>query len=240
MKISSFENMTVVAPAVQWARLSGAHGYRIDGDTAHLNAMFALVDPAAHEHSWALQLWACPIAPTTAAQSWRPHRCRSDAAAHGRARRRNRTLRGQRLRDASRGRWEHVMVLVLASGRAGQFNEIHDFAVYPRREAFIQPRLTGNVGYRIDGARVANLGGAGRESAPRMEPQRHIVAGTLGVVRAVCGRTIPGTSSGRRGNRLRRRPEWRAMQPIDLAFNPPPTGTWQIVLMLREWTAAVS
>jgi competence ComEA-like helix-hairpin-helix protein len=28
-----------------------------------------------------------------------------------------------------------------------------------------------------------------------------------------------------------------ALQPIDLAFAAPPAGTWQIVLMLREWTA---
>jgi competence ComEA-like helix-hairpin-helix protein len=29
-----------------------------------------------------------------------------------------------------------------------------------------------------------------------------------------------------------------ALQPIDLALTPPPPGYWQIVLMLREWTAA--
>jgi DNA uptake protein ComE-like DNA-binding protein len=28
------------------------------------------------------------------------------------------------------------------------------------------------------------------------------------------------------------------LRPIDLAFTQPPAGTWQIVLMLREWTAA--
>jgi competence ComEA-like helix-hairpin-helix protein len=30
--------------------------------------------------------------------------------------------------------------------------------------------------------------------------------------------------------------EW-ALQAVDVAFNPPPAGTWELVLMLREWTA---
>src|SRR5271156_3904615 len=66
MKASLLENNAVQSPLVQLARLPGPHGYRFDGDTVHLNAMFALLDPAAHERSWALQLWACPSAPASA------------------------------------------------------------------------------------------------------------------------------------------------------------------------------
>ena len=66
MNVSSLENTPVQNPAGQLARLSGPHGYRFDGDTVHLNAMFALLNPAAHDCSWALQLWACPSAPVTA------------------------------------------------------------------------------------------------------------------------------------------------------------------------------
>src|SRR5665213_641594 len=66
MKAMSLENSSVQTFAVQLARLSGPHGYRFDGDTVHLNAMFALLDPAAHECSWALQLRACPSAPASA------------------------------------------------------------------------------------------------------------------------------------------------------------------------------
>jgi hypothetical protein len=66
MKMSFLENNSVQIPAVQLARLSGPHGYRFEGDTVHLNAMFALLDPAAHQRLWALQLWACPSAPVSA------------------------------------------------------------------------------------------------------------------------------------------------------------------------------
>src|SRR5271168_2028303 len=66
MKISSLENSSVQTASVQLARLSRPHGYRFDGDKVHLNAMFALLHPAAHERSWALQLWACPSAPVSA------------------------------------------------------------------------------------------------------------------------------------------------------------------------------
>ena len=66
MKALSLQDTPIQTPAVQLARLSGSHGYRFDGDTVHLNAMFALLDAAAHEPSWALQLWACPSAPASA------------------------------------------------------------------------------------------------------------------------------------------------------------------------------
>src|SRR5271168_2286748 len=66
MKISSLENSSVQTASVQLARLSRPHGYRFDGDTVHLNAMFALLNPGAHECSWSLQLWACPSAPASA------------------------------------------------------------------------------------------------------------------------------------------------------------------------------
>src|SRR5580658_4239407 len=65
MKVSSLENNAVQTPSAQLARLSGPHGYRLDGDAVQINAMFALLDAAAHDRSWALQLWACPSAPAS-------------------------------------------------------------------------------------------------------------------------------------------------------------------------------
>src|ERR1700722_5068190 len=124
MKLLSPDSASVQTPSAQLARLSGPHGYRFDGDTVHLNAMFALLDPAAHERSWALQLWACPAAPASASElaghvvaevSLPPMGKLADEIEHF---------------DVSAAAWppagagEHVMVLVLASGRAGQFNDI--------------------------------------------------------------------------------------------------------------------
>src|SRR5580693_2000341 len=154
MKSSFLENMSVQTPSVRLARLPGPHGYRFDGDTVHLNAMFALLDPAAHERSWALQLWACPCAPVSA----------QDLAGHivaevalppiGELADEIEHFEVSAFARPPAGGGELVMVLVLAAGRPGQFNNVHDFAVFSNRQQFIQPRLSGNVGYRIDGARV--------------------------------------------------------------------------------------
>ena len=43
----------------QGLRIGGKYGYRIEGDTASLNADLAIVDDEAHRTAWALQLWAC-------------------------------------------------------------------------------------------------------------------------------------------------------------------------------------
>jgi hypothetical protein len=132
---------------------------------------------------------------------------------------------------------EYVMVLVLARGRAGQANEVHDFAVYPRPQLFVQPRMSGNVGYRINGARVEF--DVERVENPRSEENR---GGTLSL--ELWALPAPYTGGRFQGHHLagveigslNGQSQW-AMQPIDLAFSPPPAGTWQIVLMLREWTA---
>jgi hypothetical protein len=132
---------------------------------------------------------------------------------------------------------EYVMVLALASGRAGRFTDIHDLTVYPRREQFLLPRMKGSVGYHIDGSRVEisverieNPRAAGNRSGSLSlelwalaEPfnggpfQGHHLAG------AVVG-FVDGQSE-------------LSLQPMELVFSPPPPGDWQIVLMLREWTA---
>ena len=139
---------------VSLARFSGPHGYRFDGDTVHLNAMFALLDPAAHDRSWVLQLWACASAPA----------CAQDLAGHvvakvglppmGELADEFEHFDVSALAWPPAGAGEHTMVLVLASSRPGQSNEIHDLAAYPTKQQFVQPRMSGAVGYRIDGSRV--------------------------------------------------------------------------------------
>src|SRR5580658_1839166 len=236
MKTFSLENGPVQTAAVQLARLSGPHGYRFEGDTVHLNAMFALLDPAAHERSWALQLWACPSAPVSA----------RDLAGHivaevplppmGELADESEHFEVSAFAWPPAGAGEHVMVLVLASGRPGHFNDIHDLAVYARREEFVQPRLGGNAGYRIEGSsvqisveRVENPRPAGNRSGTLSLELWALPAPFAGG--RFQGRHLAGVEIGSVHGRSE-----RALQPVDLAFTPPPAGTWQIVLMLREWT----
>ncbi|MGO8697271.1 MAG: ComEA family DNA-binding protein [Limisphaerales bacterium] len=232
------ENTSVQSPALQLARLSGPHGYRFDGDTVHLNARFMLLNPAAHDRSWALQLWACPSAPASA----------SDLAGHLVAEASLPPM-GEIADDTEHidisapawppaGTGEHVMVLVLAAGRPDQFNDIHDLAFYSRSQSFIQPRMTGTVGYRVEGARVQIS--FGRIENPHAVSNR---SGTLSLELWALpapfaggrfqGHHLAGVEIGfvNGGSEL-------LLQPIDLAFTPPTAGKWHIVLMLREWTAA--
>ncbi|MGO8697287.1 MAG: helix-hairpin-helix domain-containing protein [Limisphaerales bacterium] len=238
MKLLSLENSSVQPPSFQLARLSRPHGYRLDGDTVHLNARFALLDPAAHERSWSLQLWACPSAPLSAGDlaghivaevSLPPMGEIADEIEHF---------------DVSAPAWppagigEHVMVLVLASSRPGQYHDIHDLAVYPHRQPFTQPRMSGNVGYRLDGSRVQIS--VGPIENPRAASNR---SGTLSLELWALsapfaggrfeGQHLAGVEIGSVNGESE-----LVLQPIDLAFTPPPAGRWQIVLMLREWTAA--
>jgi hypothetical protein len=236
MKTLSLENVSVQTATVQLARLSEPHGYRFDGDTVHLHAMFALLNPAAHERSWALQLWACPSAPVSARDLSGHVVAEVPLPPMGELADENEHFEVSAFARPPAGVGQHYMVLVLASGRPRQFNDIHDLAVYSRREEFIQPRMSGNVGYRIDGERVqisvervVNPRPAGNRSgtlslelwalsAPfaggRFEGQ-HLAGVEIGSVNGQC--------------------EW-ALEPMDLAFTPPSAGVWQIVLMLREWT----
>src|SRR5580658_9961489 len=134
MKILSLENGPVQSAAVQLARLAAPHGYRFDGDTVHLNAMFALLDPAAHERSWALQLWACPSAPGSARNLAGHIVAEVALPPMGELADENEHFEVSASAWPPAGPGEHVMVLVLASGRPGQFYDVHDLAAYSRRE----------------------------------------------------------------------------------------------------------
>ena len=237
MKVSSLQETPIETPAIQLARLSGSHGYRFEADTVHLNAMFALRDAAAHELSWALQLWACPSAPASARElaghivaevALPPMAELADETEH---------FEVSALARPPAGGGEQVMVLVLASGRSGQFNDVHDLVVYPRREQFIEPRMRGSVGYRIQGARVQLS--VERVENPRSASNR---SGTLSLeLRALPARCAGGRFQGHHLAGVEigsvNGESERALQPIDLPFAAPPAGHWQIVLMLREWTA---
>jgi DNA uptake protein ComE-like DNA-binding protein len=238
MNTPTLEDTSVQTSTVQLARLSGPHGYRLDGDTVHLNAMFALLDAAAHQRSWALQLWACPAAPASALDLAGHIVAEAPLPPMGEIADEIEHLEVSAAAWPPAGAGEHVMVLVLASGRPGQFNDVQDFAVYPRPQQFIQPRMKGSVGYRIDAGRVQIL--VERVQNPRPEANR---SGTLSL--ELWALTAPYRGGRFQGHHLAGvvigvvcGQGEMALQPIEVALFPPPPGDWQIVLMLREWTAA--
>lgn len=237
MRVSSLVSGPVQTPATQLARPAEPHGYRVEGDTVHLNARFALLDPVAHDVSWALQLWACPSAAASvedladhivAEAALPPMGEIADESEHV---------------DVNAFAWPpagdraHVMILVLAPGRPGEFNVVHDIAVYPCRQQFAQPRIGGNVDFRIDGERA-------QISVERIENPRPAGnhSGTMSL--ELWALSAPFTGGLFEGHHLAGVEVGSVdgqgemdLQPLDLSFIPPPTGRWQFVLMLREWTA---
>lgn len=208
-------------------RIGSNHGYAFDGDNVRLDAELLIGNPeAAAAQDWALQLWAC------------------DAPFDGAA------IRGTKVAELPvanqawisaltpafppAGRAEHSMVLVLASGQDGSFDQVNDYANFPQTEIFVQPRLTGTTGFSlaedsvtlnvdaIDNPRSAdNLSGslslelwAYADSKPE---GIQLAAANLG--------SLAGQNS------------WYELA-IDAPLIAKPAGTWNIALLLREWTNA--
>jgi len=235
MNISSLENTPVRTPAIPLVGLAQPHGYRLDGDTAHLHARLTVLAPAAYERAWALQLWACPSAPTRA-QELAGHLV-AEIALPPLAEIADQAEPFHFMTFAwpPAGQQEQVMALVLASGAPGQFHLIHDLAVYPCHQQFIQPRMSGAIDYRLEGGRahlsvqrVENPRPAGNQSGTlSLELWALSVPFTGG---DFVGHHLAGVEIGSLSGQGELTPP-----PFDLAFVPPPPGDWQLVLMLREW-----
>jgi competence ComEA-like helix-hairpin-helix protein len=226
-----------VEPAARLARLGPAHGYRLDGDIVHLNAMFTVSDPAAHGHAWSLQLWACPEAPGTALDilghlvaeiALPPMRELADETEHL-------EISGFAALPSRPGSYAMVLALVRNPGRPAP--DVHDFFVYPRREEFVQPCIAGTAGFAIDGSRVV-------VEVERIENRRATgnLSGTLALElwaleeRYGGGKFQGAPLAGVAFDPVRGQWETVALK-FDLPFNRPPAGEWNVVLMLREWTA---
>jgi hypothetical protein len=225
-------------PAVSLARLSQPHGYRFDGDSVHLHARLTVLDHAADKRSWALQLWACPAVPASASElagqmvaevALPPMSEVADEIEH---------MDMSTFACPPAGGAEHFMVLVLAAGAAGRFDEVHDIVAYPRRQQFVQPRMRGSVDYRIAGDRV-------HFSVEHIENPRETsnCSGTLALELwalatpyaggAFEGTHLAGVSIGSLFGQAE-----STTTSFDLPFFSPPSGNWNFVLMLREWTPA--
>lgn len=219
-------------------RLGASHGYRIEGDMAALNAELSFVDRAAvAAQQWALQLWACDEpyaggalsgfkvaeAPIALPKESDDERSQLDALAFARP--------PASTRDYS-------MVLVLAGGQPGAFDQVHDFANYPARERFVAPHFNGVVGYKVLDGTVAircervvnpraasNLSGSLQLQLWALPEPYHggSFAGSL-LAAAALGQ-VHGQSSLE-----------PAEQQLTLALPRPEEA--RVVLMLCEWTAA--
>ncbi|MBV9946059.1 MAG: helix-hairpin-helix domain-containing protein [Myxococcales bacterium] len=228
-----------VTPACK-ARIAGSHGYRIDGDLAILDADLAFLSPDALGAQWALQLWACrephaggPLTGTKVAEApVDPAGAVPGVPAHMRAEVPARVPAAQ----PPLARGGHAMVLVLASGSAGTFEQVHDFANFPEPQPFHVPRFAGAVGYAIDGSSV-NLR-AERVENPRASDN---LSGSLCLeLRALDGGTAePGEAGLVLASAPIGRLSGRSSEGVDApaAFTPPPPGTWRMALVLREWTS---
>jgi predicted flap endonuclease-1-like 5' DNA nuclease len=224
--------------SVLTASIGSRHGYVVEGDSVRLQADLVVFDlTAAAARDWALQLWACAdvfaggtISGCKVAEIWlgsledfaaSPSTLHATAAFHPPA-----------------GGGEFSMVLTLVAGTNGRFSEIHGYANYQRRENFLVPRINGRVAYRIDGRRVIVDVEAIENSR---DPTN--VSGTLSLELwalsapysgghfsgAPLAGTVLGTLAGQHA--------WHP-EPLDLAFTPPPEGTWHFTLMLREWAGS--
>jgi competence ComEA-like helix-hairpin-helix protein len=222
----------------QLASLGARHGYRFEGDVVCLNAMFLVHDAAAHQHGWALQLWACPAGPRNAAEVAGHLVAEIPLPPIGEIADENEGFEVSGIACPPVGRAGHVMVLVLAAGQAGQYSDVQDFAIYQRPEVFSQPRMVGSACYRIQGDRVVVE--VEQIENPRDAANR---SGTLALeLWALAGQYRGGSFqgvplAGVAFDGLAGQCEYR-QSAFNLSFVPPPAGSWNLVMMLREWTAA--
>ncbi|HEY2735325.1 MAG TPA: helix-hairpin-helix domain-containing protein, partial [Polyangiales bacterium] len=215
-------------------RLGANHGYRIEGELAHLNAELAISrDADLATRQWALQLWACDApygggklsgikvaeAALAVPESAQPQQLYAEAFA--------------RLPAAGR---DYSMVLVLASGDAGAFDRVDDFANYPERERFIAPHLEGHVGFSIEGDHVVL-------NVERLRNPRGLdnLSGTLALELWALSEPYAGAQfSGQplAGVELGTLTGQHTFEGIErrVALTAPPLADhWHVVLMLREW-----
>lgn len=207
------------------AAFGGSFGYAFDGDQVDLNAEVLLHDPATPV---SLQLWACPRPYEGVAQPGVRIAEVPVGDAHG---------AGFLYVNATvaaippAGISDHAMLLVLA----GPDGTPLDYANFPHRETFLLPRLGGELGYRMDGDRL--FLSAGVIANPRRAGN---VSGSLrlelwALAESYDGGAFNGYSLGAAdvgqvfGESNLVGCQYEA--PLSL----PPEGTWQLVLMLREW-----
>ena len=216
-------------------QIGSRHGYRIDGDSAFINAELS-VPPYHPGGAWALELWACDRAydggelsgvkvsevlfhvPTPIA----PHIHKVEAQAAARL-----PLQGV----------AHTMLLALVEG-SGADRCLHDVASYPALETFPAPHFEGDVGYELRGHEVILQAAA--VANPRPEGN---LSGTLSIelwASPVDSNEAPEAGRGHCLGQAQLAPVAGGESAFGLgcraAFSEPPSGTFRLELLLREWT----
>lgn len=216
-------------------RIGSTHSYSFNGDQVRLDAEL-LIDTSAEpsERDWALQLWACaapfdghPTAGTLVAQiPFDP--IGSDALQY---------VSAEAPAFPPAGHGSHAMVLALAAGHDGRFDELHDYANYPRTESFAQPEFNGAAGFDLrDEVVTLNADGI-------TNPRTDNLSGTLSL--ELWALANPYTSGAPEGVQLAvsqlgclaGQQAWHDIR-VDVPLAAKPAGTWNVALLLREWTPA--
>jgi competence ComEA-like helix-hairpin-helix protein len=212
----------------------GAHGYRIEGDQAFINAEINV--PQYHSGgSWALELWASEgprgvVADRSGtkigevafglATPLAPHTQRVEALVPAQL-----PLQGRR----------QSMSLALVEIRADGQRSVHDIASYPELETFIGLELEGGVGYSVDGREVVlDVGGiVNPRSSDNLSGglSLELWALPLDAEETSSGHALAAATLGR----LSGQQSWAGFQSR-VAFAEPPVGRWRFALLLREWT----
>ena len=131
---------------------------------------------------------------------------------------------------------DYAIAMVVAEWDGEGYNRVHDFHNYPNRDLFLHPRLKGAVGYHsVDARRLfveieqvenprepANLSGTLALELWAL-PEPYTDGAFAGHALAVV--TLGSLSGGE---------NWQYCSYV-LEMNPPPPGTYALVLMLREW-----
>ena len=218
-------------------RLGANHGYRFDGDFAHLSAELVFDGGAvAAAPAWALQLWACadidgrrPLNGVKVAEL--------PLGDLGGVRTGVHVVSGTVPALPPAGGLDHVMVLALASGDGGGYGTIHDSAPYPCRESFVQPRMEGDLCCEFVAGQVRiRVGGiANPRSADNLSGTLVLEIWSLdGAYQGNQWTGVPVASAVL--GTLAGQDAWSAWDLTVPAVLPP--GPGHLTLMLREWTPA--
>ena len=218
-------------------KIGGKYGYRIDGDTASLNADLAIVGDDVRAAAWALQLWACEqpydgglLRGTKVAEV--PIEVPPSPAGP------TVPLEAETFANIPPSRREYCMVLVLASGEGGTFEQVQDFANYPKRELFVVPYLDGSVGYSIEDDGVVLQVDSVHNPRPAGSLSGSLALELWAFAEPYSGGALDGRILARAD--IGQIAGQSALEPLQVrcALSLPPPGQWQLALLLREWTAA--
>lgn len=230
---STLRNASLVA-----ARFGSDYGYRFDGDNVTLHASVQLVHFLEQEVQWLLQLQASPINIQSTEIAFTHVIAEvvlpplSELTSSGEIC----SIASLALPPAGQG--EFNLSLALIARQAEKPDELHDIAFFSRPERFLQPRLVGSTTCNLTQNEVAL-------SIERIENPRDPanVSGTLSLELwaldtsyeggAFNGQPLAGVILGR----LTGQESWAEVS-YTLPYAPPPSGSWQVTVMLREWTGA--